>query len=86
VPQESGAEVINDAPSMDIDSTPANYKEKSLDEILTIAEERSPNGGNIDDPNSTRVLSQVLGFKFAYYQVRCFTYCEIKLRPICVPF
>ncbi|KXN87957.1 THO complex subunit 2 [Leucoagaricus sp. SymC.cos] len=57
---------------MDVDSAPTSipipFKGKSLDEVLTIAEGRSRNGGDITDPNSARVLSQVLGFKFAYYQ------------------
>lgn len=63
--------------AMDVDLVPTptaipskGFKGKSLDEVLIIAEEHSHNGGDIEDPNSSRVLSQVLGFKFAYYQVR----------------
>lgn len=63
--------------AMDVDPLPTStsipckgFKGKSLDEVLIIAEEHSHNGGDIEDPNSSRVLSQVLGFKFAYYQVR----------------
>jgi len=64
--------------AMDVDAIPTpttilskGFRGKSLDEVLMIAEEDSHNGGNIEDSNSSRVLSQVLGFKFAYYQVRC---------------
>lgn len=64
--------IAGDAP-MDVDPSPTpapvSFKGKSLDEVLTIAEEQSRNGGDITDPNSARVLSQVLGFKFAFYQV-----------------
>ncbi|KAF4602377.1 THO complex subunit 2 [Pleurotus pulmonarius] len=44
-------------------SQPARYKGKSLDEVLLLAEGDSPrsNGGS-------RVLAQVLGFKFSHYQ------------------
>lgn len=64
--------IVGDIP-MDVDPSPTviSYKGKSLDEVLTIAETGSRNGGDISDPNSARVLSQVLGFKFAYYQVCC---------------
>ncbi len=57
---------------MDVDPStpaPASYKGKCLDDVLRVAEEGSLNGGDIADSNSARVLSQVLGFKFAYYQV-----------------
>jgi THO complex subunit 2 len=59
--------------TMDVDPppipAPTSFKGKNLDEVLMIAEEQSRNGGDITNVNSTRVLSQVLGFKFAYYQV-----------------
>ncbi|KAJ3574543.1 hypothetical protein NP233_g1708 [Leucocoprinus birnbaumii] len=63
--------VTQDA-AMDVDPspspTPVTFNGKSLDEVLSIAEANSHNGGDIANPNSSRVLSQVLGFKFAYYQ------------------
>lgn len=70
---------------MDIDpSTPApvSYKGKSLDDVLRIAEENSLNGGDIMDSNSARVLSQVLGFKFACYQVRHLSSSHIPVSHI----
>lgn len=41
-------------------------------EILKLTEEEA--GARLDDVDSskTRVLAQVLGFKFTYYQVRAF--------------
>jgi THO complex subunit 2 len=59
--------------SMDVDPSPSvapSYKSKSLDEILTMAEANSLNGGDISGLHGGRVLSQVLGFKFTHYQVR----------------
>lgn len=58
---------------MDVEPNPEQYRGKTLDEILELAEVDSgyiapspfsPNGSN------ARVLAQVLGFKFSYYQVR----------------
>lgn len=48
------------------------YREKSLDEVLETAESLSLNHKGLNSvPSSpeSRVLAQVLGFKFAYYQV-----------------
>ncbi|KAF7355034.1 THO complex subunit 2 [Mycena sanguinolenta] len=56
----------NDDVNMNVDQTPDLYKGKSLDDVLTLADRRrhevKTQGG------SPRVMSQVLGFKFAYYQ------------------
>lgn len=48
------------------------YKGKNLDEVLQIAEENSVSGMRSTPSKSggARVLAQVLGFKFSYYQVR----------------
>jgi THO complex subunit 2 len=48
------------------------YRGKSFDEVLQIAEPLSPSCNGLDsDPTGveSRVLAQVLGFKFAHYQV-----------------
>ena len=46
---------------------PDRYKDKTLDEILKLAEGNGRQGeGETKQP---RVMAQVLGFKFAYYQV-----------------
>ncbi|KAF8639741.1 hypothetical protein AX17_001003 [Amanita inopinata Kibby_2008] len=42
---------------------PGSYKGKNLDEVLTLADQRSTAGAT----NTSRVLAQVLGFKFSYY-------------------
>ena len=54
---------------MAVEPDPNQYKGKSLIEVLRIAEEQS--GAHLDDNvnSTTRVLAQVLGFKFTYYQV-----------------
>jgi THO complex subunit 2 len=59
--------------SMAFDPVPDQYKDRSLDEVLSLAEARQ---GNAQDsspiPHATTnppVMAQVLGFKFAYYQV-----------------
>lgn len=47
------------------------YKGKSLDEVLTTAESHSrPAATGTPKTGGARVLAQVLGFKFSYYQVR----------------
>ena len=43
-----------------------SFKNKSLDDILTLADRRSTTTYS----NTSRVLAQVLGFKFSYYTVR----------------
>lgn len=54
------------------DPSPDQYRGKSLDEVLEIAETLSLSYESLNSvPSSpeSRVLAQVLGFKFAYYQV-----------------
>ena len=54
---------------MAVEPDPAQYRGKSLMEVLKIAEAQA--GARLDDVDSSnaRVLAQVLGFKFRYYQV-----------------
>ena len=56
------------------DLLPGCYKGKTLDEVLTIAEENSRTGlrNAVGNTGGARVLAQVLGFKFSHYQVRQF--------------
>lgn len=57
---------MSPAPSLE------QYRGKSLDEVLEIAEALSPSCKCLRSAPSgpeSRVLAQVLGFKFAYYQV-----------------
>ncbi|KAH9899792.1 transcription factor/nuclear export subunit protein 2-domain-containing protein [Cubamyces lactineus] len=53
---------------MAVEPDPAQYRGKSLMEVLKIAEAQA--GARLDDVDSSnaRVLAQVLGFKFRYYQ------------------
>ena len=57
---------------MAVEPDPQRYRGKSLDEVLAMAE--SPDG-NVNPPptankgTNSRVLAQVLGFKFTHYQV-----------------
>ena len=58
--------------------SPDQYRGKSLDEVLETAEILSLNYRGLNSvPNGpeSRVLAQVLGFKFAYYQVRHILWC-----------
>ncbi|TFK29236.1 hypothetical protein FA15DRAFT_664153 [Coprinopsis marcescibilis] len=50
--------------TMEVDAATSPYKGKTLDEILEISEPRS----SIPGSGGSRVLAQVLGFKFAHYQ------------------
>lgn len=60
--------------SMTVEHGPEVYRGKDLDEVLRLAEVQA---GFYKEPqmpaamgaNNSRVLAQVLGFKFAYYQV-----------------
>lgn len=63
---------------MVVEPDAGRFKGKSLFEVLKIAEAES--GAHLDDVDSSnaRVLAQVLGFKFTYYQV------SICMR-LCVP-
>jgi THO complex subunit 2 len=55
------------------DPVPDQYKDKSLDEVLLIAEAQQENAHDSSPirhaTTNPRVMAQVLGFKFAYYQV-----------------
>lgn len=71
------APVSNDTDdSITVESGPDMYRGKDLDEVLRLAEQasgkppRQPRPPGSMGANHCRVLAQVLGFKFAYYQVR----------------
>lgn len=55
-----------------VEIPPQSFNKKSLDEILALVETNSLSGRlpNIVKSGDARVLGQVLGFKFKYYQVR----------------
>ncbi|EGO01596.1 hypothetical protein SERLA73DRAFT_49063 [Serpula lacrymans var. lacrymans S7.3] len=59
--------------AMSIDLVPGKYQGKNLDEVLQIAESSSMGENFVpsvyEAGNNSRVLAQVLGFKFAYYQL-----------------
>lgn len=59
--------------SMDVDEKGSRYKGKPLDEVLTIAE-----GDSFSKPRNAskaQVCAEVLGFKFAHYQVCVYVCC-----------
>lgn len=72
---------------MNIEPDPDMYRGKDLDEVLRLAEcqagnpvvepKPSPTSGG---PTEARVLAQVLGFKFTYYQVSKFCYMAFIVR------
>jgi THO complex subunit 2 len=67
----------NDPPAWN--RRPGMYKGKSLDEVLLLAEREY--GGDTCSTSSTnnpRVLAQVLGFKFGYYQVSYIMFYHIS--------
>ncbi|KAG0699864.1 transcription factor/nuclear export subunit protein 2-domain-containing protein [Suillus ampliporus] len=57
---------------MTVDSVAEHLRDKSLDEVLTIIEanasDQSTTPVDIDGGSESRVLAQVLGFKFSHYQ------------------
>lgn len=53
---------------MPVDLPPNAFSGKTLDEVLTIAD-RKASQGPAPTVSGAKVLAQVLGFKFAYYQV-----------------
>jgi len=55
-----------------IENAVGSQKGKGLDEVLTLAEANSAtsSAGTPCSGGGARVLAQVLGFKFGYYQVR----------------
>ena len=54
---------------MAVEPDPAQYRGMSLDEVLRLAEEQAGVHSAVADSSNARVLAQVLGFKFTYYQV-----------------
>ena len=63
----------NDATSMKVDVPAGAFKGKTLDGVLTLAELNSTPFDANAKKTGARVLAQVLGFKFSYYQVRFHT-------------
>lgn len=60
----------DDAANMKIDLPAGGFRGKSLDAVLTLAESNSMSSDMNTRKAGARVLAQVLGFKFNYYQVR----------------
>ncbi|RDX55708.1 hypothetical protein OH76DRAFT_1461168 [Lentinus brumalis] len=54
--------------TMSVEPDPERYRGKTLTDVLKIAEEQSGVRPDDIDSKQTRVLAQVLGFKFTYYQ------------------
>ena len=55
----------------EIKAIKGQYKDKSLDEVLRMAEGvRAPLLSGSGEPPKPKVMAQVLGFKFRHYQVR----------------
>lgn len=52
---------------MNVAQTPGSYKGKGIDEVLSLADRRPHDA--MTQGSSPRVMAQVVGFKFAYYQV-----------------
>ena len=63
----------DDTASMKIDVPAGTFKGKTLDAVLTLAESNSMPSDANTRKTGPRVLAQVLGFKFNYYQVRFYT-------------
>lgn len=76
-----------DSANMTVDSTPpaGRYRGKSLDDVLALAESQPGDGRDLSKSFAAnpRVLAQVLGFKFVYYQVRfgILYLCNVVLTP-----
>lgn len=69
---------------MSVEPDPERYRGKTLTEVLKIAEEQSGVRPDDIDSKQTRVLAQVLGFKFTYYQVCLLNNgldCSVTLTP-----
>ncbi|KAH0587189.1 hypothetical protein H2248_005998 [Termitomyces sp. 'cryptogamus'] len=54
--------------SMETSPLPGSFQGKTLDEILTLADPKVREAEDASNDGKPRVLAQVLGFKFAYYQ------------------
>jgi THO complex subunit 2 len=54
---------------MIVDIPSGSFRGKTLDEILSLSDGKAPDTQMASTMRSPRVLAQVLGFKFAYYQV-----------------
>jgi THO complex subunit 2 len=69
----SGAYKPPNGPSMASDPVPDQYRDKSLDDVLSLAEaqqrQQKDSSAISHATTNPRVMAQVLGFKFAYYQV-----------------
>jgi THO complex subunit 2 len=65
----------NDIADMAVDSAPGLYKGKTIDEVLSLADNIPRDTKSVSTGSSPRVMAQVLGFKFAYYQVSFCTQC-----------
>jgi THO complex subunit 2 len=61
-----------DGTPMIVDLPPGSFRGKTLDEILSLCDGKAPDAQMTSTTHSPRVLAQVLGFKFAYYQVSFF--------------
>lgn len=59
----------SETPAMDTDPAPGRFKGKTFDEVLALAAPEASHDAPMASANAPRVLAQVLGFKFAYYQV-----------------
>jgi len=66
-----------------IESTVESHKGKGLDEVLTLAEANSVTSTIGTPGGGARVLAQVLGFKFSYYQVSPYSRFVLSLTKRC---
>lgn len=60
--------ISNNDAAMAVDSPLESFRGKTLDEILTLADRTKRDTTTVSSGSSPRVLAQVLGFKFTYYQ------------------
>jgi THO complex subunit 2 len=58
-----------DGTPMVVDLPPGSFRGKTLDEILTLSDGKARDAQMLSTTHNPRVLAQVLGFKFTYYQV-----------------
>ena len=65
----SAAYKAPDGSSVVYDPVPDQYRDRSLDEVLALAEACHGYTQDSSSSSNPRVMAQVLGFKFAYYQV-----------------